>query len=140
MSREEYRSGGILFLFNAFAVVALFFLLEPFFSSGTGSVTINETRIYYNAQWLTLYFIALAITLVLTLVFGSRRRILLNVAGIFLGSLALLSFYRLPQLVSLFGSGRQGWKIIQHNLHYLAVIVGTLLYWALLRLFDRVFR
>lgn len=140
MSREEYRAGGALFLFNAFAVVALFFLLDQFFSGGTGSVTINETRIYYNAQWLTVYFIALAVTLVLSLVFGSRRRVLLNVAGIFVGSLALLSFYRLPQLVGLFGSGRQGWKVIQHNLHYLAVIVGTLLYWALLRLFDRVFR
>jgi len=140
MAKEDVRAGGALFLFNAFAVVALFFLLEPFFSGGTGSVTINQTRIYYNAEWLTVYFIALAATLVLTLIFGSRRRVLLNVTGILAGSLALLNLYRLPQLVSLLDSSRQGWKIVQNNLHFLAVIVGTLLYWALLRLYDRVFR
>ena len=63
MGREEVRTGGAVLLFNAFALVALFFLLAPFFPGRTGTVVINEIKIYYNSGWLSAYFIALAATL-----------------------------------------------------------------------------
>lgn len=141
MGREEVRTGGAVLLFNTFALVALFFLLTPFFSGRTGTVVINEVKIYYNSGWLSAYFIGLAATLVLTLVFGARKRIFLTLAGVLAGSLLLLDFYNLSQLVSLLDSfERQGLKAMQDYLPHLATAVGIFLYWGLLSLYNWIFR
>lgn len=141
MGREDVRTGGAVLLFNAFALVALFFLLSRFFPGKTGTVIINEVRIYYNSGWLISYFIALAATLVLTIIFGARKRVALTILGVLAGSLLLIDFYNLSQLVSLLDSfGKQDLKVLQDYLPHLAAGVGTLVYWGLLSFYNWIFR
>lgn len=141
MGREEVRAGGATLLFNTFALVALFSLLSSFFPGKTGTVVINEVRIHYNAGWLTAYFIALAATLVLTIIFGSRKKVVLTILGVLAGSLLLLDFYNLSQFVAVFDSfGKQGLKVLQDYLPHLAAVIGTLVYWGLLSLYNWIFR
>jgi hypothetical protein len=141
MNRDEVRTGGAVLLFNAFALVALFFILSSFFPGKTGTVVVNEVKIYYNSGWLTAYFIALAATLVMTIVFGSRKRVVLTILGVLAGSLLLLDFYNLSQIVNFLDSfGKQGLKVLQDYLPHLAAVVGTLVYWGLLSLYNWLFR
>ena len=141
MGREEVRTGGAVLLFNAFALVALFFLLAPFFPGRTGTVVINEIKIYYNSGWVSAYFIALAATLVLTIIFGARKRVALTILGVLAGSLLLVDAYNLSQLVNLLDSfGKQGLKVLQDYLPHLAAVVGTLVYWGLLSFYNWIFR
>ena len=141
MNRDEVRTGGAVLLFNAFALVALFFILSSFFPGKTGTVVVNEVKIYYNSGWLTAYFIALAATLVMTIVFGSRKRVVLTILGVLAGSLLLVDAYNLSQLVNLLDSfGKQGLKVLQDYLPHLAAVVGTLVYWGLLSLYNWLFR
>src|SRR5690554_1565350 len=141
MNRDEVRTGGAVLLFNAFALVALFFILSSFFPGKTGTVVVNEVKIYYNSDWLTAYFIALAATLVMTIVFGSRKRVVLTILGVLAGSLLLLDFYNLSQIVNFLDSfGKQGLKVLQDYLPHLAAVVGTLVYWGLLSLYNWLFR
>lgn len=141
MNRDEVRTGGAVLLFNAFALVALFFILSSFFPGKTGTVVVNEVKIYYNSGWLTAYFIALAATLVMTIVFGSRKRVVLTILGVLAGSLLLLDFYNLSQIVNFLDSfGKQGLKVLQDYLPHLAAVVGTMVYWGLLSLYNWLFR
>src|SRR5690554_7720933 len=50
-----------LFLFNAFSVVAIFNIIEPFLPKNSATLSINSEKIYINIGWLWIFVCTLAL-------------------------------------------------------------------------------
>ena len=141
MSDAKFRANVNTILFNAFSVISVFFLLNPFIKKATDTITINGNRIHFDQGWLTTYLFTLLITFFLAILLKDKRQIWLTTIGVLLGSLPLLEQYNFPVTAKLGKTlGQQGGANIEIYIPYLAIIVGILIVFGLIKGANKVFK
>jgi hypothetical protein len=141
MKGAEFRGLIATILFSAFAVMAVFSLLDPFIADTTETLTVNTEKYYINLGWLQLYFATLLITFVLIIFFMEKNQVWALILGLVLGSIPLLEHYRLPSVVQVLNLFEQGAaKNIQTYIPYLAILLGALVVFGLLKITNRILR
>lgn len=128
-------------LFSAFAVIAVFFLLDPLVKGGTETLVINTHKIHINFGWIKEYGATLLVTFGLMIFVMDKRQVWPLVIGLVLGSIPLIEQYRMPgvaQVMNVFGQSAS--NNIQTYIPHLTVLLGALLVLALLKVTNRIFK
>ncbi len=141
MSDTKLRSTVNTLLFSAFSVISVFFLLNPFIKKATESITINGNRIHFDQGWLTTYLFTLIITFILIIFVKDKKQIWLISVGALLGSLPLLEQYNFP-VVAKIGKAfsQQGGSNFELYIPHIAIILGILILFGLLKGVNKVFK
>lgn len=131
---------GMVFL-SAFTVLAIFFLLDPYIDGTIETITINTAKYYFNLGWLKTYYATLLLTFVFMIFFMDKNQVGALILGLVLGSVPLLEKYRLPGTVRVLNLFHQETATnLQTYLPYVAVLLGVLVVFGLLKLTNRIFR
>jgi|GEM_PF-2087172 len=140
MNCEKFRLDFTLFLFNAFSVVAIFNIIEPFLPKNSATLSINSEKIYINIGWLWIFVCTLALVLVINILLLDRKRVFHISLGIFVGALILLNTYTFPALVKIVSSfSTEGIKALQNYIPHIAAVVGSLISFGILKLYNKIF-
>lgn len=141
MKDTELRGLIGTILFSAFAVIAVFFLLDPLISDSTETILINTHKIYINFGWIQVYYGTLLIAFVLMILFMNKTQVWFLVIGLVLGSIPLLDQYRIPgvgKVMNIFSQNATA--NFQTYIPHLAVLIGALVVLALLKITNRIFK
>jgi len=141
MKGAEIRGSIATILFSAFTVLAIFSLLDPFIAEATETITVNTQKYYINLGWVKVYFTTLLLTFVLMVFFMDRKQVWSLILGLVLGSVPLLEEYRLPGAVKVLNLFNQNMATnLQTHIPYVAVLLGALVVFGLLKVTGRILK
>lgn len=141
MKSTELRGLLGTILFSAFAVIAVFFLLDPLVTDTTETLVVNTHKIYINFGWIKGYGGTLLITFVLMIFFMNKRQVWPLIIGLVLGSIPLLEQYRVPGVARVMNViGQTATAKVQTYIPHLAVLLGAFLVLVLLKITNRIFK
>lgn len=141
MKGAEIRGLIATILFSAFAVIAIFSLLDPFITEATETLTVNTQKYYINLGWIKVYFGTLLLTFVVMIFFMEKKQVWALILGLVLGSIPLLEEYRLPGVVRVMNLFNQNTAAnLQTYIPYVAILLGALVVFGLLKVTNRILK
>ena len=141
MKATELRANLGTMLFVIFSIITVFTLLDPVISEAIETLSINNHKFYINLGWIKVYLATLLTTFVLILLFMDKRQVWLLSLGIILGSILLVKDYRIPGVVQVLNLFEQNSAAnFQTYIPYLAIALGTLLLFGLLKVINKIFK
>jgi len=137
----EIRGFIAMVLFSAFTVMAIFSLLDPYIDETIETITVNTEKYYLNLGWIKVYYGTLLLSFILMIFFMDKNQVGALILGQVLGSVPLLEHYRLPGVVRVLNLFNQETAAnLQTYLPYVAVLLGALVVFGLLKLVNRIFK